>query len=458
MEAVEKKIWDSIKHYLHKHKELCLEDFGRFAAQSNEFSVDPIAKKIIPAQKKIYFQVGNFSNTPEFITFLSEITHKTEVEIVNILFQFWKKFKNDIQSSKRVEIEGLGLFKFNVMGEIDFESVQSDPFLDESFGLKPIHFAANLLKTKRIVVETAEEEDAALVEMRETALKELKVMLDKARISESESHPKSSKLFPIVASVLTLILLINLALFLYKGPVDGIKQQISQMNIFENPASILDTQPKVEPDPKPELVKSEAALVQEPVSIKEETPINAVIPEPIEKTGAQTPSPINTQIEESVPSSVSALIGKYMTKSNYELDSNWYILEKKEPVIEAIETTSSASVQQEPVTSNEVEPKVENENTTVDYDLPYMVNVDAQINDVDRGFYVIAGAFKIESNAQKLKNKLINAGDTDAVIIKPSRYPYYLVSYQKNKNLNKALNLYEKREKTQPSIWIYCAY
>ncbi|MCG9881444.1 MAG: hypothetical protein MH472_12670 [Bacteroidia bacterium] len=474
LEAVDKKIWDLIKHYLHKHTELCLEEFGRFAAQSNEFSVDPIAKKIIPAQKKIYFQVGNFENTPEFIQFVSEVLNISSEEIVNILHSFWKKFKLELQTLKRVEIEGLGLFKFNVMGEIDFESVQTDPFLDETFGLKPIHFAANLLKTKRIVVETVEEEDAALVEMRETALKELKVLLDQARISESQHNPKSNKLFPIVASVLTLILLINLALFLYKGPVDGIKQQISQMNIFENPAAILDTQQKSVPEPKPELAPQEHTAVQSESPVAAEPQVQAVPSAKEENTPLPVEVPAEKEISNAEPitvetSSSAALIGRFMTKGNYELDSTWYLPAVAEPSIINAEPAASVSVQPEITTTvnTTTEPKIEaeekavsttEESKEIDYDMPYMVNVDAQINDVERGFYVIAGAFKIEANAQRFKEKLIKAGDTSALVIKPSRYPYYLVSYQKNNNLNKALNLYEKREKAHPSIWVYCAY
>jgi cell division protein FtsN len=87
-----------------------------------------------------------------------------------------------------------------------------------------------------------------------------------------------------------------------------------------------------------------------------------------------------------------------------------------------------------------------------------MVNVDAQENGIDKGFYVIAGAFKSEDNANKMKAKMVKKGDTSAIVFKPSSYPYYLVSYQKSKTLNQALNLLEKKDDANPAIWVYCAY
>jgi nucleoid DNA-binding protein len=474
LEAVEQHIWDLIRHYLHKHTELCLLDFGRFAAQSNDFSVDPIAKKISPAQKRIYFQAGTFTHTPEFLLFSETILPGTSDEIVHNLNQFILRFKAELQQKKRIEIEDLGVFKFNVMGEIDFESVQSDPFLDNTFGLKPIHFAANLLKTKRIVVETPEEEDAALIEMRESALKELKVLLDNARVAESNQVQKSNKVFPIVATVLTLILLLNLALFLYKGPVDELKQQISQMNIFGNAANLLDSQQleitapntveipnQVEPKsvtpavtPKEE-AKTEPAIVEAPEK-----------PEVLETTEAPKPSVVESKLETVKEVSGAAAIGKYLIKGSFEFDSTIYSILPDapaavlvQPEIKTTETTDLANSNKSLEAAMETKSEsVEDKAEVSNYDLPYMLNVDAQINDIEKGFYVIAGAFKIEANANKYKDQLIKKGNASAIVIKPSKYPYYLVSYQKDKNLNKALSLLEQKEKNHPSIWVYCAY
>jgi hypothetical protein len=431
---VEKKFWTYIIHYLHKHNELCLADFGRFAAQVSEFSVDPVAKKITPQRKRIYFQTGEFGNSPEFLTFIASISNDTPVQIVDNLASFVSKAKSQLKSDAKIIVEDFGTFKMNVMGELEFDSNQTLFFEDQSFGLRPIHFAANLLKTKRIVVEQAEEEEQELVQMRESALKELKVLLDNARVAESSEHTKKSKAFPIIATILTLVLLINLGFFLFKGPVDQIKQQISQMNILGKTGEILDSQ------------------ASESLVVKPAQPQVAII----SKDETSLPLPNSD--------SLIAHIGQSLSRSNFEFDSLNYSLVQTEKIEDKIiaeaipETLATEPValvpQYEPIAN-----PVEVIDPTVDYyNSPNMVNVDAQENGIDKGFYVIAGAFKSEDNANKMKAKMVKKGDTSAIVFKPSSYPYYLVSYQKSKTLNQALNLLEKKDDANPAIWVYCAY
>ena len=79
------------------------------------------------------------------------------------------------------------------------------------------------------------------------------------------------------------------------------------------------------------------------------------------------------------------------------------------------------------------------------------------MNNLDKGFYVIAGAFKISENAYKYKDQLVGTGNKSAIVFKPANYPYYLVSFMKNKDLNQAVDLLKSKEQDYPSIWIYSA-
>lgn len=448
LEISEQHIWSIITHYLHKHKELCLSGLGRFAAQSNEFFVDPMAKKILPACKKIYFQGGSFEHTTEFLTFSAAVFNCSEFEIVHNLDRFILRFVSSLETKKRVEIENLGIFKLSdTNGEIDFESTQQDLFLDDTFGLKPIHFAANLLKTKRIILETPEEEEAALVEMRESALKELKVLLDNARISESNQPQKSSKAFPIIASILTLILIANLALFLYKGPVDGLKQQISQMNIAGNPSIIIDSQ---------------------------QTNLKQNIEEKEVSRGKMGESDITEAMDtlatrDKDETTKFGAIGEFMSRGYYEFDSTLYT-QFEQVYSDLIKSDSLLDIQN----TDDVLPK----NDESDYSSPTSsinkesvqlgvnkyskpisketIQPKAQYKDLGKKeFYVIAGAFKIEENAHKYKEQLIQTGNKSAIVFKPSNYPYFLVSFTKNNSLEHAVDLLKSKEQNYPSIWIY---
>jgi hypothetical protein len=299
--------------------------------------------------------------------------------------------------------------------------------------------------------------------MRQSALKDLKLLLDNARISESNQSQKSTKAFPILASVLTLILFINLALFLYKGPVDTLKNQISQMNVFGNPSNILDSQKienhKQEPVNVEVLAKESEIIIDEPVEIIESKSNEA------EKVAL---SEQNLELANSLVGEVAgaASIGRYMFKGTFEFDSSIYSMDVI--LLEPLEAQINNSVDKNLYTSNTSDKlitekaksvNIEKNNTSIEIpELPYIVNVEAQINDIGTGFYVIAGAFKIEANAINYRKSLVNNGDSEAVIIKPSRYPYYLVSYRKNESLNNALKQYNLKEKIDPSIWVYCAY
>ena len=447
LEIKEQHIWRIITHYLHKNKELCLYGLGRFAAQSNAFFVDPMAKKIIPAHKKIHFQPGNFEHSPEFLTFCAHLFTCDEVEIVHNLENFINRFTKLLQVNKRIEIENLGVFKYTIIEEIEFESTHQDLFFDNTFGLKPVHFAANLLKTKRIVVETPEEEDLALVEMRESALKELKVLLDNARISESSQPQKNSKAFPIIASVLTLILLANLALFLYKGPVDGLKQQISEMNIAGNATALIDSQQTA----------TTTNLVQQP---KTET---ADLTHAVKKDSIIPEFAVNDNTR--------ATIGSFMNRGNFEFDSMLYtpVIEQSSEIIPPTEVSQAQEIEEElarlpkepepnKLVINGSKSKQITEPTIAEKsDLPYMVNVEANLNNIEEGYYVVAGAFKVAENAKKYRDQLLNAGNTSALVFKPSKYPYYLVSFKKNNNLTNALEQLKSKESDYPSIWIYAA-
>ena len=312
------KIWPIIIHYLHKHNELCLAGLGRFAAEINEFHVDPVSKKIFPASRKIYFQQGEFENSAEFLAFADQLNKTNQEVFVDKLAQFAEVLQGEVKELKRLEIEHFGTFKLNVMGELDFESTKSDLFDENSFGLKPVHFAANLLKTKRIIVEQEDDkEEEELTQLRESSLKELKILLDQARIAESSKEQKSSKIFPIVATVLTIILLVNLGFFLFNGPVDEIKNQISQMSFFGNTAEIIDTQITLSTPTKVAEKVNEIPPPAAPIEVPSDTTagqniVPATAIEPTQKVEEEKPI-ANVSVEETqvLPSTPTGFMSLY---------------------------------------------------------------------------------------------------------------------------------------------------
>ncbi len=419
MTSSDLKIVHFIKHYLYAHNELCLAGVGRFVCEEVDYIVDPVAKIISPCMKKINFSQGDFITTPAFIDFLA--AHSQLNEISNRIESLGLSLRSAILPGKRLEIDGFGYFKFNVLGELDFEPLREVSIEKASFGLKPIHFAANLLKVKRLEFSAEEDEDEALVQMRESALKELKVMLDHAKISESTTVKKSNNLFPVIATALTLILLVNLGLFLYSGPVENIKSQVAKMDISGQTVEVIEKNAR-------------------------ET-LNTVKPVIIEPSS----STINY-------SELTNHIGLSLKKDSFYFDSTSYL------AIELVQTETLEASPAATLDVNEALPSLESgisptatsisiEDTELE-----VLKANAEQNLIPKGFYVIAGAFKSEDNAANQVQNLRSKGYKQSITLKPETYPFHLAAFARKSKMGQAQKLADNLKADGKMVWIYAAF
>jgi hypothetical protein len=432
----EEQIAQFIKHFLHKNKELCVAGLGRFISEEQACVVDPVAKFIYPASFKVNFAQGDFETTPEFASYLEKYSGINQV--VEKVANFGKSIKAEILPGKKLEIDGLGFFKLNVLGELDFEPVKHANFNSGSFGLKPVHFAANLLKVKRLeVVPEEDEADPEIALMRESALKELKVMLDHAKIAESSTEAKGNKIFPIVATVLTLILLVNLGFFLFNGKLgQGGNLGVSKTDMLGKTGEVL----------------------QETLAAKP-----AIVAPPIKTDGINGTTALDVKNNYDL---TFKHIGNVYAKDSFEFDSLFYsqvlvidsLTKVPEPIAEsASEVKVLPAVYREPaqeITSS----VIEIESSEMNNMAPELLNADAKENGVVAGFYVVAGAFKQNDNASKLVLRLRKAGHQEAITLKPEKYPYHIAAYERYPTLNGALNKAESLQVKGKKVWIYCAF
>ncbi len=383
--------------------------------------VDPVAKEINPAGKKIHFLPQEAPHSNKFLLFFKEISGEAEPIIVDKLLQIAKDFHAELLANGKLNIEGFGIFNLGSDQQISFKQQEGDYFNADSFGLVKIHFAANLNKIKRIVVEKPSpetQEDKDLTQMRESALRELKVLLDQAKISENTKPAKSSKIFPVVATVLTLILLVNLGLFLFKSPVSPLAEQVSKMDMLGKSAEILDSQASTP-------IVSTAKTVQ----------VEPIIAEPF------------------VPENFDSLnihIASNLRKGECNFDSTFYI--------EAIDLSLPPTpvftepVKDESIVSDTKTHITETVNTPIEITTP---NTESTI---EKGYYLIGGAFKGIKSAQKLQLELMELGHKNAQIIKPANNKNYLVAYQRFENLPEAKMMKVKtQEEENWDVWIFTA-
>ena len=411
---------------MHKHNELAIAGIGKFTSDDQGFMVNPVSKIISPRQKNIRFQAHSDETSAPFVSFFEELHGLDTSSVVDKLSQLAIDFEIFFKSNSKLMIEPFGFFKLDQENQIQWESSKSECFEESSFGLFPVHFAANLTKVKRIIVEKHQhqEEEEDLTYLRESALKELKVLLDNAQISESVKPKKANRVFPIVASVLTLALLINLALFLFKSPdKQSGKQpenQVSQMDMLGNAGEMIDSQS----------LNGIVAEKKVPVDIKA-----------LEKEISQMIS----------LDSVDKHIGLFISKGDQMFDSSLYTAPPAEAILaEPIIISPAPLIEPIPSAIKSVEPELENTAT--------LINTNAAENQVESGFYLIAGAFKGLKNAEKLRQELITKGYKQASVVKPTKYKYKLVFYEKYNTLEEATRAQEKVQDENWEVWVYHAY
>jgi cell division septation protein DedD len=432
------KIAHFIKHFLYTHEVLCIAGLGRFVCETSKFSLDPVSKSISPNYKVIHFTEVEVETSFEFLDYLRQ--HSNIAYLEEKLRQFGSALRAEILPGKRLEIEGFGYFKFNVLGELVFEPIRGVSFQKESFGLPSVQFSANLLKVKRLELPPEEEqEDTELSQMRESALKELKVMLDQAKISESQVEKKDNKVFPIIATVLTLILLVNLGFFLYTTPSEDHTASVSKMDVLGKTGEVIEQ--TVDNVKSLETVSPNASTSQEPLDAISmlDLPLHvsqvmardsfyfdstayteAVLVQP-EILPAVEPTPVEQNLEVTVP-----------TRANKILEYSKNEISPVEPIVEGEEFDAITEVE--------------------------TVKVNALKNKIPKGFYVIVGAFRVEDNAANLVLDMRYKGNKNAITVKPANYPFYLASYGRKKSMDQAMKIAAKLKAEESVVWIYAAY
>ncbi len=419
-------IWEVIFHYLHKHNELAISGIGKFTAEINGVVINPVAKTIHPNNRTIHFHQHADETTPEFIAYFANYSNLTEGAIVNKLEQLAANFRTKLKSDLKWVIEPFGTFRLDIDNCIFWDSAKTENFCDSSFGLVPLNFMASLNKVKRIVVEkTTVVEEEELTLLRESALKELKVLLDHAQIAESTKPSRSNKVFPIVASVLTLALIINLTFFLFKSPdkqtVKGSDNQVSQMNLLGNAGEVLDSQYSLATKQNKKLTVEELASRQDNIT---------------------------SQI---AFDSLNRHIGLAITKGTYYFDSSVYI----KPVIEYLTPDPVLPEPEKIIVETQVEKQIK--------DIPLVENTYSSIDpepivqNLETGYYLIAAAFRKAKNSEKVRQDLITKGYQNSLVVKPPELKYNLVVYEKYNTLSEALLARDKTLEENEEVWIYQA-
>ena len=411
--------FDLLVHYLRQNHSCSLAGFGDFQVHAVSSQVDPIAQLFHPMNLELVFTEGANSTSSNFIDFCANVWQVNYSDAKNRIESQIKEAHQFLSNEGSFSIENLGVFTKLTNSSIHFKLDAENWKTGISFGLPDLRFQAGANKVKTITVDrTANPGDIEEIsQAREQALKELRQMLDQANIVESGKANKKIGAFPIIATVLTVILLINVILFLKKNPTSAIQTEIAKMDMASETGNLI--KDSVNPIEKSDLV--EVKIEESP---KVFNPGFAIKRAEFEFDSNQYFPIINLNVIPDINAVNQQLKEEVRPEETIETEPENLPLEKPAPVIKSNST---------PVISNI---KENNSNTIGAYSL-------------------VAGAFKSKANANKLERELKEQGYKNAKVLKPKNHIYFLVFYESFSNRADAMKMQSKLESNGEEPWIF---
>ena len=429
-----------VAHYLRQNNACCIAGFGIFRLEKQSSHIDPIAQKFQPMELIPIFSQGNYETSTNFVSYcasvwglsFNEANHKIKLQL--------ELSNQELLNKGLLTISELGQFSQGQNSVIQFEVAKDNWSAASAFGLTGIRFIQEIQQPKKILVDRTAKpgEHENIEETRENALRELKQMLEDAGVDnsfETENGKPKSKVFPILATVLTLILLINVVLFLQKNPQATKQTEIAKMNLAA------------------ELTADNDSSLENPIK-----------------------SELNPVIENSNPKIVtqetSNLLfnpGFAISKYEFEFDSTAYFsqfdllqlakpeeikitpaISNTEPVFEPKKVAIVNPSKTEKIATNSLELDTNFEKTAIKEQaepLPLVQKFNS--------YHLIVGAFGNYENAQKLLNELNEKGFKEVQLIPAKKKGMTLVSLQTVSTETEASDLKETLASQGIESWVF---
>jgi hypothetical protein len=127
-----------IKNLLYKYDCVIVPGFGGFVKNPTSAQVNHLNLTISPPSAKISFNINLQNNDGLLVNYVSEneeISYTAALQKVN---ECVEKIQVELNESKNVEIEGVGIFYLDSNKKLIFNQSKEYNFLTESFGLYPV--------------------------------------------------------------------------------------------------------------------------------------------------------------------------------------------------------------------------------------------------------------------------------------------------------------------------------
>lgn len=289
---------------------------------------------------------------------------------------------------------------------------------------------------KRLIVNKKLYQDDEALLMQQESLAELRRLLAEVKRDEAmHQHRNTSKLFPVLATVLTLVLLVNVVIYFWNNSLPGF-EKVNQMNMGSKLGVIAD-------EARTLIREVNAPRTTPPATTGDHqgTETNVVKPEPTATVPSAAASPVPSPVKrepanEPVPAPETAV--PVPVKKETPKPAAITITEKN-----SIKNPLEQAAQEEAKGNKKSLHKKQREETVADAS-------------GETSYYIVAGAFRIEKNAEKCLGELRAKGFKNAEIISPARYKFRIVSYKRFTRPEEADEILANiRHSENADAWIY---
>ncbi|MCJ8163696.1 SPOR domain-containing protein [Pontibacter sp. E15-1] len=124
-----------IKSLLYDHDCVIIPDFGGLITRYVAARINPVKHSFAPPSKKVAFNEKLILNDGLLISTIAYHNGVSNEEAQQLVASFVLQAKARLQTENRLEMAGIGIFRYSPEHKIEFEYIEGDNLLDASFGL-----------------------------------------------------------------------------------------------------------------------------------------------------------------------------------------------------------------------------------------------------------------------------------------------------------------------------------
>ncbi|MFT2007719.1 SPOR domain-containing protein [Pontibacter sp. 13R65] len=124
-----------IEQLLHEHDCVIIPDFGGLIARYVSARIQPTKHALMPPSKRIAFNEKLVLNDGLLISAISQNRNISLEEAKGVVADFVYQARQKLKEENRFDIQNIGSFRYNAEQRLEFEFLEGENLLDNSFGL-----------------------------------------------------------------------------------------------------------------------------------------------------------------------------------------------------------------------------------------------------------------------------------------------------------------------------------